>query len=52
MNTLHFGTKAKNVKTVVNVNEVAKTDSPEQLDRANKMIEELKSKLQEYETKF
>jgi hypothetical protein len=52
MNTLHFGTKAKNVKTIVNVNEVKQNDSPEQLDRANKMIEDLKNKLQEYEAKF
>jgi predicted translin family RNA/ssDNA-binding protein len=47
--------KAKNVKSVVNVNEVSEASqqgSSEQLDKANKTISELQSKLQEYEQKF
>jgi hypothetical protein len=35
VNTLHFGQKAKNVKTTVNVNEIVSTDaSQEQLEKA------------------
>jgi hypothetical protein len=40
MNTLHFGMKAKHVKTVCNVNEVA-TNTSGDLERAVKTIAEL-----------
>ena len=43
--------KAKHVKTVCNVNEVA-TSSAGDLERATKAIAELQLKLSNYETKF
>lgn len=56
VNTLHFGQKAKHVKTSVNVNEISQgmlngTAGPE-LEKAQREINELKSKLKEYETKM
>lgn len=48
LNTLHFGQKAKNVKTTVMVNEL-KTETP--LDHAQKTIASLQEKLRLYEGK-
>ena len=56
MNTLHFGSKAKNVKTKVNVNEISQLisstntsssnfDNSIELDRANSLIVELRDRL-------
>ena len=47
VNTLLFGQKAKNVKTTVNVNEVVSSDAS--LEKAQKMINELQTKLLMYE---
>ena len=40
VNTLHFGQKAKNVKTKVNVNEISQSagNSTAELEKANKLI--------------
>lgn len=46
LNTLHFGQKAKNVKTSVQVNE-CKTETP--LDQALKKIQDLEEKLRLFE---
>ena len=58
VNTLHFGQKAKNVKTKVNVNEInalnssnASTNSVE-LERANSLIAELKDRLKLFENQM
>lgn len=56
MNTLHFGQKAKHVKTTVNVNEISQISGygqfgPE-MEKAQKEISELRGKLKEYETKI
>ena len=55
MNTLHFGQKAKHVKTTVNVNEINQglfngQMGPE-MEKAQKEILDLKAKLKEFETK-
>jgi len=42
INTIHFGQKAKHVKTTVNVNEVSISNSNPEVERANKEIQELK----------
>ena len=42
-----FGQKAKNVKTTVNVNEVVSSDAS--LEKAQKMINELQTKILMYE---
>lgn len=56
LNTLHFGQKAKHVKTTVNVNEISNGLFNGQLgpemEKANKEISDLKSKLKEYEQKM
>ena len=51
VNTLHFGQKAKNVKTKVNVNEITKNtgENSAELEKAQRLINELKNKLQHYE---
>jgi len=44
VNTLHFGQKAKHVKTTVNINEIK--SSPEiDMDNATKLIAELREKV-------
>jgi hypothetical protein len=55
LNTLHFGQKAKHVKTTVNVNEINQglfngQMGPE-MEKAQKEILDLKTKLKEFETK-
>jgi len=47
VNTLHFGQKAKNVKTKVNVNEISQStgNSTVELEKANKLISELQEKI-------
>ena len=48
MNTLHFGQKAKHVKTKVNVNEISQANSANnsmELEKANSVIAELKDRL-------
>jgi len=55
LNTLHFGQKAKHVKTTVNVNEINQglfngQMGPE-MEKAQKEIQDLKAKLKEFETK-
>ena len=55
LNTLHFGQKAKHVKTTVNVNEINQglfngQMGPE-MEKAQKEILDLKAKLKEFETK-
>lgn len=55
LNTLHFGQKAKHVKTTVNINEISQfngQNSGPEMERAIKEIQELKSKLKEYELKI
>lgn len=49
INTLHFGQKAKHVKTTVNINEVSQLNSSPELEKANQVIQGLQEKLQEYE---
>ena len=53
VNTLHFGQKAKHVKTKVNVNEICQPGSSVntsvELDRANSVIAELRDRLKIYE---
>ena len=53
VNTLHFGQKAKNVKTTVNINEVvsaaSKSDSVAQLEKAQKLICTLQAKIKQFE---
>ena len=55
VNTLHFGQKAKNVKTKVNVNEINALNSSNtstntvELERANSLIAELKDRLKFFE---
>ena len=51
VNTLHFGQKAKNVKTKVNVNEISQNngESSVELEKAHKMINELKERLRTLE---
>ena len=52
INTLHFGQKAKHVKTKVNVNEISQLNSSNQsqeLERANSVISELRDKLKQME---
>ena len=53
VNTLHFGQKAKNVKTTVNINEIvsasSKSDSIAQLEKAQRLICTLQSKIKHYE---
>jgi len=41
VNTLHFGTKAKHVKTTVNINEVNQANSSPELEKANQLIQHL-----------
>jgi centromeric protein E len=41
VNTLHFGQKAKHVKTTVNINEITQSSSSPELEKANRMIEDL-----------
>ena len=55
LNTLHFGQKAKHVKTTVNINEISQfnvQNTGPEMERAIKEIQELKSKLKEYEFKI
>lgn len=53
MNTLQFGQKAKNVKTTVNINEIAsaanQTDSAIALEKAQKLICTLQTRIMQYE---
>ena len=54
LNTLHFGQKAKHVKTTVNVNEISQFSSAQfgpEMEKAQKEINDLKLKLKEYEFK-
>ena len=57
VNTLHFGQKAKNVKTKVNVNEInsqlnSSTNSSQELERANSVIAELRDRLKFFENQM
>ena len=52
LNTLHFGQKAKHVKTTVNINEISQIQSGPEVEKAHKEINELKAKLKEYESKM
>jgi hypothetical protein len=56
VNTLHFGQKAKHVKTTVNINEISQSfngqNSGPEMEKALKEIQELKSKVKEYEDKI
>jgi len=56
LNTLHFGQKAKHVKTTVNVNEINQGLFNGQLgpemEKAQKEISDLKAKLKDFETKI
>lgn len=52
MNTLHFGQKAKHVKTTVNVNEISQVGQSPEMEKAQKEIIELKMKLKEYEQRI
>ena len=56
VNTLHFGQKAKHVKTKVNVNEISQGNSSAnnsiELERANSVITELKERLKMYEAQI
>ena len=58
VNTLHFGQKAKNVKTKVNVNEINALNSSNtstntvELERANSLIAELKDRLKFFENQM
>jgi hypothetical protein len=53
VNTLQFGQKAKNVKTTVNINEIAsaanQTDSAIALEKAQKLICTLQTRIMQYE---
>lgn len=54
VNTLHFGQKAKNVKTKVNVNEINQLNESSQsnaeLQQANSLIAELRDRLKFFES--
>lgn len=53
VNTLHFGQKAKHVKTKVNVNEISQLSTSNQsveLEKANSVIAELKDRLKIFES--
>ena len=52
VNTLHFGQKAKNVKTKVNVNEISQNNgnSSAELEKANKTISDLQEKIKGLES--
>jgi centromeric protein E len=51
VNTLHFGQKAKHVKTTVNINEIK--SSPEiDMDNATKLIAELREKVRQFEERM
>ena len=55
VNTLHFGQKAKHVKTKVNVNEISQMNSANtsmELERANSVINELRNKLKLFESQM
>ena len=52
VNTLHFGQKAKHVKTKVNVNEISQSSDSPELEKANQMIMELKERLRKFEDKL
>jgi centromeric protein E len=52
VNTLHFGQKAKHVKTTVNVNEISSLTSGPEMDKALKEILHLKQKLKDFESKI
>ena len=52
VNTLHFGQKAKHVKTTVNVNEINSSTQNPEMEKALKEIKELRAKLKEYEIKI
>lgn len=49
VNTLHFGQKAKHVKTTINLNEVSSMAQSPELEAASRDIQMLKRKLREYE---
>ena len=49
VNTLHFGQKAKHVKTTINMNEVSSLAQSPELEAATRDIQMLKRKLREYE---
>ncbi len=51
LNTLHFGQKAKHVKTTVNVNEISQIQSGPEMEKAQKEISDLRAKLKEFEQK-
>ena len=57
VNTLHFGQKAKNVKTKVNVNEISLLNTSSstngvELEKANSLITELKDRLKFFENQM
>ena len=56
VNTLHFGQKAKNVKTKVNVNEINQLNESSQsnaeLQQANSLIAELRDRLKFFESQM
>ena len=51
MNTLHFGQKAKHVKTKVNVNEISQLGANQsmELEKANSVIADLQKRLKMFE---
>ena len=49
---MHFGQKAKHVKTTVNINEIGQIPTTLDMEKATKLIAELKHKIKEYEMKF
>lgn len=49
---MHFGQKAKHVKTTVNINEIGQIPTSLDMEKATKLITELKHKIKEYELKF
>ena len=54
LNTLHFGQKAKHVKTTVNVNEISQYSGLQmghEMEKAQREISELRQKLREFEAR-
>jgi uncharacterized coiled-coil DUF342 family protein len=49
VNTLHFGQKAKHVRTTINANELSSLTSTPEMEKAQKDIQTLKKKLKDYE---
>lgn len=49
---MHFGQKAKHVKTTVNVNQIDALSNNSDLEKANKLIKELKANISALEEKI